>query len=202
MEIIVPIIDTDDSSTSMGKLQIISIGPGVDDSCADCRVRVGVMTGPIDDREPAPLDPRISVLGISYEGSERVNVPSGLETDEIWPATLDFDPVDANDDGEVDGNDITIVITSSDVRVALPHDDDDGNPVDIVDGDSVLLQFTGSGTTAENATVDVAYARRIGANPRNALSSPAKKTAPSFWWAQVPGLPSPRTMTGQPWTPR
>ena len=167
VEIIVPTTDTDDSSTSMNKLQIISIDPGV--SCADCRVRVGVMTGPIDDRDPAPLDPRISVLGISYEGSERVNVPSGLETDEIWPATLDFDPVDANNDGEVDGDDITVVSSSSDVRVALPHDDDDGDPVDIIDGDSVLLQFTGTGTTSENATVDVAYARRIGANPRNAL---------------------------------
>ena len=32
VEIIVPMIDTDDSSTSMGKLQIISIGPGVDDT--------------------------------------------------------------------------------------------------------------------------------------------------------------------------
>ena len=167
--IVVPIMNTDDSSDSMDKLQIISFSDGVDDTCQDCRVRIGVVTLATDDDEPTALDARISVLGISYEGSERVNVPSGLETDEIWPAILDFDPVDANGDGEVDGDDITIVTPSSDVRVAPRHDDDDGEAVDIVDDNSVLLQFTGTGTTSENATVDVAYALRVGANPRNAL---------------------------------
>ena len=37
VEIVVPIIDTDDSEDSMDKLQIISFSDGVDDTCQDCR---------------------------------------------------------------------------------------------------------------------------------------------------------------------
>ena len=140
-------------------LQIISIGDNEDDTCADCRVRVGVMTGGIDDSDPAPLDPRISVLGISYDGSERINVPGGLSGPTTFTRTLDSAPVDWNDpDDEISGADITVVDNNGlDVRPT------------IVDGNNVTFSLDSGTTPADGTSIDVAYARGVGANPRNAL---------------------------------
>ena len=157
-EIVVPIIDTDDSYMSAGKLMIISIRDGVDDACQGCRVRLGVMTGPIDDDEPAPLDPRISVLGISYEGSERVPVPGGLSAPTTFSRNLDFAPVDANSDDDIDRDDIVVVV---------------GNGLDVsamnVDGNNVVFSLNIGTTPADGTSIDVAYSLRVGANPQNAL---------------------------------
>ena len=88
VEIVVPIIDTDDSEASTDKLQIISFSHSVDDTCQDCRVRIGVVTMPTDGDEPTPLDPRISVLGISYEGSERFALTAALSCRAATRSTL------------------------------------------------------------------------------------------------------------------
>ena len=157
-EIVVPIIDTDDSYMSAGKLMIISIRDGVDDACQDCRVRLGVMTGPIDDDEPAPLDPRISVLGISYEGSERVPVPGGLSAPTTFSRNLDFAPVDANNDDDIDGDDIVVVVANGLDVSAMS-----------VDGNNVVFSLNSGTTPADGTSIDVAYSLRVGANPQNAL---------------------------------
>ena len=157
-EIVVPIIDTDDSYMSAGKLMIISIRDGVDDACQDCRVRLGVMTGPIDDDEPAPLDPRISVLGISYEGSERVPVPGGLSAPTTFSRNLDFAPVDANSDDDIDGDDIVVVVNNG-LDVSAMN----------VDGNNVVFSLNSGTTPADGTSIDVAYSLRVGANPQNAL---------------------------------
>ena len=157
-EIVVPIIDTDDSHESAGKLMVISIGDNVDDTCQDCRIRLGVMTGPIDDDESAALDPRISVLGISYSGSERVSVPGSLSAPTTFPAALDFDPVDANGDDEVTGADIDVVVDNGLDVTAMSIDDN-----------NVIFRLNSGTTPTDGASIDVAYSLRVGANPQNAL---------------------------------
>ncbi len=163
--IVVPMIDTDDDESPMDKLQIISIGNGVDDPCQDCRVRLGVVTPPTKGDEPTPLSERISVLGISYSGSERISVDGDLKEGQQFTATLDFDPVNAagnnkDDDGEyiIDGEDITIVNRNG--LATAPT-------VMGVDGRNVEFELTSD--ASDDATIDVAYSLRVGANPRNAL---------------------------------
>ena len=89
--IVVPPVNDDDfekAATADGKLQVLYIADGTGaNACAMCRVRIGVVTGPgplseeNEERrdEPLALNPRVSVVGISYDGSERERVRSGLE---------------------------------------------------------------------------------------------------------------------------
>ena len=124
--IVVPMIDTDDSEMPTYKLEVISFGDGVDDtSCQECRVRIGVVTMPTNDDEPTPLDSRISVLGISYEGSERFALTSALVKDALFDATLDFDPVNVDgnktDDGKDDFTNDIVVVSKSDNFGADAH---------------------------------------------------------------------------------
>ena len=174
VEIVVPIVDTDDESTIDDKLQVISLSNGVDDTCKDCRIRIGVVTPPTDGDESTALPSRISVLGISYEGSERVALQDDLEGGATFTATLDFDPANAsgdkNSDDEdiIDADDIAIVAVGGNLRgVGMLA-------VTSVDGRNVQFElsqnpFTGGDTESAGATIDLAYALRVGANPQNAL---------------------------------
>ena len=165
--IVVPIIDTDDSSSPMydqddllstDKLQIISFSNGVDDTCQDCRVRIGVVTRATNDDEPTPLDARISVLGISYTGSDRLTVPGDLQAPTTFSRLVDFAPVDTNGDDEINGDDIVVV---------------QNNGLDVtpegVDGRNVTFRLDTGTTPTDGTSIDVAYALGVGANPRNAL---------------------------------
>ena len=158
VEIVVPIIDTDDSEDSMYKLQIIGFSDGVDDTCQDCRIRIGVVTQPTDGDEPTPLDSRVSVLGISYEGSDRLSVAGALTGPTTFSRLVDFAPVDTNGDDEIDGADI-VVIKDNGLDVT-PKD---------VDGRNVTFSLDSGSTPETGTSIDVAYALGVGANPRNAL---------------------------------
>ena len=167
--IVVPMIDTDDDESPMDKLQIISIGDGVDDTCQDCRVRLGVVTPPTKGDEPTPLYERISVLGISYDGSERISLADGLDDGETFTATLDFDPVNADGDKDADGEDMIeddIAVVDMDGLATAPT---------ITDVDGRNVEFTLTSDASEGATIDVAYTLRVGADPRNALIPSAEE---------------------------
>ena len=165
--IVVPMIDTDDSELPTYKLEVISFGDGVDDtSCQQCRVRIGVVTLPTNDDEPTPLDARISVLGISYEGSERFALTSAAVEDDPFDVTLDFDPVNVDgnktDDGKDDFTNDIVVVSKSDNFGAMPT-------IESVDGRNVTLKIADADGAPSGATIDLAYALKVGANPRNAL---------------------------------
>ena len=168
--IVVP-SSTDALADSGGVLALISIGEGVDTICDDCRVRLGVVTGDTrraeDDEDAVDLPGRISVLGISYEGSERINIGDALSDAQTFQGTLDFDPVNVagtnvNDDGDhiIDGHDIKVV----------RHSLGTGETITIESVDGRIVKFMSSTKdTDSDDTVDVAYAIRAGGDPRNAL---------------------------------
>ena len=66
--IVVPMIDTDDSEEPTDKLRVISFSDGVDDTCQQCRVRIGVVTKPTNDDEPTPLNSSNQRLGNQLRG--------------------------------------------------------------------------------------------------------------------------------------
>ena len=169
--IVVP-SSTDAPADSGDVLALISIGKGVDSICDSCRVRLGVVTGDTqraeDDEDPVDLPGRISVLGISYEGSERISIRDDLEVNDTFQGTLDFNPVNVaginvNDDGDhiIDGQDIKVI------RDTLAA----GDSINIVsvDGRIVTFQLAALTGATDDDTVDVAYAIRAGGDPRNAL---------------------------------
>ena len=171
--IVVPMIDTDDDESPMGKLQIISIRDGVDDTCQDCRVRLGVVTPATDGDEPTPLYERISVLGISYDGSERISVQDDLDGGDQFTATLDFDPVNvAGNNQDADGNDI---IDAQDIEIVDMNGLDAAPTVMGVDGRIVEFTLAAGQTATNGATIDVSYSLRVGADPRNALIPSAEE---------------------------
>ena len=169
--IVVP-SSTDAPANSGDVLALISIGKGVDSICDDCRVRLGVVTGDTqraeDDEDAVDLSGRISVLGISYQGSERISISDGLEANATFQGTLDFDPINVagtnvNDDGDhiIDRQDIEVVGSSlaSGDRIT----------VESVDGRIVTFQLAALTGETDGDTVDVAYAIHAGGDPRNAL---------------------------------
>ena len=170
VEIVLPIIDTDDWSTIDYKLEVISLDGNVDDTCQECRIRIGVVTPPTDGDEPTPLNSRISVLGISYEGSERIALKDGLANGQMFTGTLDFYPANASGNVNADGEDI---IDAADVVVVSMAGLDASPTVMGIEGRVVEFKLASnsfSGTnTSDGATIDVAYALGVGANPRNAL---------------------------------
>ena len=178
VEIVLPIIDTDDWSTIDDKLEIVSLSNGVDDTCQDCRIRIGVVTPPTDGDEPTPLNSRISVLGISYEGSERIALADGLDNDDMFTATLDFDPANASGNENADGEDIidaadVVVVNMSGLGASPTVMGIDGR---VVEFKLAANSFTGT-NTSNGATIDIAYALRVGANAQNALL-PDEETRP------------------------
>jgi hypothetical protein len=165
-----------------GKLVLIEISDGQDSPCKHCRLRFGVIAGPKDGDEMQPLSPRISVIGISYDGAERINIPNGREADDTFKARLDFIPVDVNFDAT--NAEQTKGVNPADIKV-LSSTLTGTDPVRItgVDERNRIITFTidtdaGFGQNADNDGtedvtrndyVDIAYTVRTQVNPRNAL---------------------------------
>ena len=173
VEIVLPLLTRMIGQQSMTSCGIISLSNGVDDTCQDCRIRIGVVTPPTDRDESTPLSSRISVLGISYEGSERITLADDLVSGNTFTAILDFDPVNVagtneDDDGEgiIDHRDIVVV--NMEKLTSTPT-------ITNVEGRNVEFML-GSGSATDGATIDVAYALRVGANPQNA---PPARRGPS-----------------------
>ena len=163
---------TDAEANASNYLAIISISDGADSLCDYCRVRVGVVTGDtrddMDEDDPVDLPGRISVLGISYEGSQRISIPDGTEANDTFTGTLDFDPVNVAGSNMDDGN---YIIDAQDIEILGHSLQGSGGRITVmsVEGNSVTFEVEAlAGTTADD-TVDVAYAIRAGADPRNAL---------------------------------
>ena len=161
IEIVVPAVDSDGSPSIANKLEIIEITDGQDSSCDMCRVRMGVLAASTSkDDAVKDLSPRISVLGISYKGSERLNIPSGDKSE--FTARLDFQPVDRDgDDDVVDQLDIEVLGSSQ-----------NGLEITVKDGEITKRDVTfvvSGGPVEADTTVDVEYSLEVGANPRNAL---------------------------------
>ena len=119
------------------------------------KVTIGVIVGEGDDDEDLdePLPGHITVLGVSYNGSELVTVTEAVDSGDNFEVTLDSEPQDANNDGDIDGDDIVIV--SGNVSVVS------------IDGDEV--EFRSGGRLAADETFEVAYSLLVAQNPRNAL---------------------------------
>ena len=119
------------------------------------KVTIGVIVGEGDDDEDLdePLPGHITVLGVSYDGSELVTVTEAVDRGDNFEVTLDSEPQDANNDGDIDRDDIVIV--SGNVSVVS------------IDGDEV--EFEAGGRLAADDTFEVAYSLLVAQNPRNAL---------------------------------
>ena len=122
-------------------------------------------------------------MGISYEGSERFALTSAFDEGELFDATLDFDPVNVDGD-EIDGkdnfkNDI-VVVARSDNFGAMPT-------IESVDGRTVTLKLADDAPSG--ATIDLAYALKVGANPRNALIPGAMMADPDNAGQMIPDRP-------------
>jgi hypothetical protein len=185
IKIVLPTTDDDTSSPDADKaFDLVSIGND-GTNCADCRVRIGVVTGPKDRDDPAPLANRYSVLGISYSGLERVDIPDGRhgangpdsESVHLFSRVLAFAPADMDATTEGVQHDITVVKTSndigaSDITVAMMDD----KPR--INGRTVwfsmdAMALVGSEAATDNDTFDITYTREVGVLPRNALNPDA-----------------------------
>ena len=122
------------------------------DQPRDGKVTIGVIVGGGDDDEDLdePLPGHITVLGVSYDGSELVTVPSDREGDDNFTVTLDSEPQDANGDED----DIEIV---------------GGNGISVVSIDGDEVEFKAPDSLMAEDTFEVAYSLRVAQNPRNAL---------------------------------
>ncbi len=120
------------------------------------KVRIGVSFGGGDDDEDysKAVPGHLTVLGVTYGGVERIMVPADLI------ATLDFNPVDANADGMIDGADIEIIAGDAAAGSGA-------NVFTSVDGNSLTIDSNAGLSAGE--TIDIAYAVDVGMNPRNAL---------------------------------
>ena len=164
-------------------LRVLSVSDG--DTCADCQVRIGVITPtrPKDKDDAVKILPGyISVLGITYEGSQRIFTGTGLresvshpgmaevttpgeEVDAVEPrispvtfqGVLNLTPVDEGDDGFAKA-DIRIVGVSPDL-VACDADscpvivhDATPNPADPNEGEKAII-FRMAGVEERTAVV-------------------------------------------------
>ena len=128
IKIVLPTTDDDTSSPDAADKVFVLVTIGNDGTnCADCRVRIGVATGPKDRDDPAPLANRYSVLGISYSGLERVDIPDGRHSTNgsdsgsthLFSRVLAYAPADMNATAEGVQHDITVVRTSNDIPANL-----------------------------------------------------------------------------------
>ena len=126
-------------------------------------VKVAVIIGTGD--TASTLASHISVLGVSYLGSETVTVPAAVPTTGAFTVTLLFPPQDANGAGGITGADVVVItglatggtIDAADVATAV-----NGNDVTFTNRSVV------SGIAA-GTTFTVAYALEVGGDPQNAL---------------------------------
>ena len=116
------------------------------DEPEDGKVTIGVIVGEGDDDEDLdePLPGHITVLGVSYDGSELVTV-TAVDSDGNFEVTLDSEPQDADDIRIVSGN------------------------VSVVSVDGYDVTFRARGTLMADDTFEVAYTLGVTQDPRNAL---------------------------------
>ena len=168
-------------------------------NCADCRIRIGVVTAPKDRDDPNPLPSRYSLLAISYSGLERVDIPDGRNdangTESSDPTSspndrdvhyfsrvLAYAPADTMDEEGMQHNIMVVRTTSTpevdedNIRVAVTIDNEpriNGRTVwfrmEATDLDSTLE----IPAITDNDTFDITYTREVGVLPQNALNPDA-----------------------------
>ena len=139
------------------------------------KVRIGVSFGGGDDDDDysKSLPGHLTVLGVSYEGVERITVPRDIEGIGTADFTfvLEFAPRNADGNKDSTGDDI---IDEDDIYVVSSSNRSVTQGV----GSASRLEFTVNGTSltidpeedlTAGDTIDIAYAVDVGMNPRNAL---------------------------------
>ncbi len=164
-------------------------------NCVDCRLRVGVVTGPKDQDDPETLNARYSVLAISYAGMERLDVPDGYDVTDgpddngtgiEFTRVLNFAPADTNAATDAMDHDIDVVAvtavaavggwTADDIDVATNTDGTpkiNGRRVTFTLDASDFLNTASPPQETDSLTFDITYTREVGALPRNALNPDA-----------------------------
>ena len=139
---------------------------------------------------PAPLANRYSVLGISYSGLERVDIPDGRHSTNgsdsgsthLFSRVLAYAPADMNATAEGVQHDIKAVrtntpdINANDITVAMMDD----KPR--ISGRTVWFSMDamdlGIDAATDNDTFDITYTREVGVLPQNALNPDADMMRP------------------------
>jgi len=107
----------------------------------------------------------LSVLAVSYSGSETVTVPGTVAAGGTFTATLNFPPKDANASGTITGADVKVIVgvsTGGTIDAADVATSVNGNDV-------VFTNKSGSNSISTGDTFTVAYAYQAGSDPQNAL---------------------------------
>ena len=191
MQLVLPTTDDDTPAPNASEyFRIVSIE---DDgaNCDVCKIRIGVHIGPEGADDPKPLPARFSVLGVSYSGSERIDVKAGLDDDDslavrTFSRVLRYAPVDTTP--TTPGIQGIAVVNTSD-QTKLPNanvsvattTDADGNTVPRVSGRTVWFVVNATNYDADadpveatsDETFDITYLRQAGALPLNALNPDA-----------------------------
>ena len=130
-------------------------------------VEVAVIIGTGD--TASTLASHISVLGVSYLGSETVTVPTAVTTaggaTPTFTATLLFPPQDANGAGGITGADVIVitgVATGGTIVAGLTATAVNGNDV-------TFTNASAASGIAAGTTFTVAYALEVGGDQQNAL---------------------------------
>ena len=150
------------------------------------KVKIGVSFGGGDDDEDysKALPGHLTVLGVSYDGVERITVPRPIEAEGTtmadggttgdFIATLDFRPQDADGDGDIDAADIRVVTSNN--RSAIPEGANGTDAIFTkVDGNSLTINPLANLSTTDY--IDIAYLVSVGMNPQNALLPGNKEVA-------------------------
>ena len=130
-------------------------------------VRVGVIVGVDDDDDGegqgvAALSSHITVIGVSYAGSETVEVPAGgVAVGTSFTAVVEFPVEDATANGTADAFDVEIIslagLTAGSATIMA------------VDGSSITFTSAGPADLVAGDSFTIAYAFSAGSDPRNAL---------------------------------
>ena len=130
-------------------------------------VRIGVIVGSGDDDDvegqgQADLPGHITVLGVSYSGSETIEIPAGgVAQGNNFSVVVEFPTEDANGDGQANAADVEIIsiagLTAGNAMVIA------------VDGSMITFSSDGAADLVAGDTFTIAYAFSAGADPRNAL---------------------------------
>ena len=190
--IVLPRTDADSGAPMSSEFfRIVSIDDD-GNNCDVCKVRIGVMTGPKDGDEPKALPARYSVLGISYRGSETVDIPDNRDADSHnvdtdatdgddmyeFSRVLRFPPHDSNPaTDDIEDYDI-VAIASSHTEIDAPGDISvasvNGRRVTFrIDLENLDADASPNPTDTDGDTFNITYTRQVGALPRNALNSGA-----------------------------
>ena len=154
-DLIVP-SSTDIAAVSADIFQIISVNPAT----GDVRLGVIVGTGDGEDDLDEALGSHVTVVGVSYLGSQQFEITSALSTGGEITATLDAAVEDSNNDDVISGDDVVVVIGGAIFT---------GRGVVSTGGSRTVTFGPVNQSVAAGTTFAVAYAREVGANAKNAL---------------------------------